>query len=184
MNLKPCPFCGGDAEIYTEESGLSAELVCGGCGVMFRSSNRESLPRHWNARIARPEELSATHTDHPQQHWDRTCPACVAEEAADPQTPGSWEERCAMLYQVIGCLADTAGLFTTSDDVSNALDVACGRGDVENLLPWPSDTKLFQDAAHKLQFVEWLRGVSPISFKTYWDQFQDSLTRSPQGSTK
>lgn len=55
MHLKPCPFCGGHAEIHTEEGRLSGELVCGGCGVMFRSSNRDALPRFWNQRTA-PEE--------------------------------------------------------------------------------------------------------------------------------
>ena len=28
------------------------------------------------------------HTDHPMRHWDRTCPACVAE--ADKQEPVAW----------------------------------------------------------------------------------------------
>ncbi len=42
-----------------------------------------------------------------------------------------------MLYQVIGSLAFWAGIFGTSQDVSDALDVAAGRGDMEKLLPWP-----------------------------------------------
>ena len=29
-----------------------------------------------------------THTDHPMRHWDRTCPACVAE--AEKQEPVAW----------------------------------------------------------------------------------------------
>src|SRR5689334_6928172 len=63
----------------------------------------------------------------------------------------NWEQRCSVLYQVIGCLADTAGLFETSDDVADALDVAAGRGDVEKLLPWPKDYRLFQSVTNKLK---------------------------------
>jgi hypothetical protein len=65
-------------------------------------------------------------------------------EATDPETPGTWEERCAALYQVIGCLAHTAGIFAASDDVGDALDVAAGRGNVFDLLPWPKDNELFR----------------------------------------
>lgn len=54
-----------------------------------------------------------------------------------PDTQGTWQERCSVLYQVIGCMAYMFGIFETSDDISNALDVAAGRGDVEKLLPWP-----------------------------------------------
>ena len=64
-------------------------------------------------------------------------------DASDPQTKGSWEERCAALYQVIGALASYSGIFSVSDDVADALDVAAGDGDVEKLLPWPKDMKLF-----------------------------------------
>jgi hypothetical protein len=53
------------------------------------------------------------------------------------QNTACWEQRCAALYQVIGCMADTFGIFETSDDVSDALDVAAGRGDIGKLLPWP-----------------------------------------------
>ena len=48
----------------------------------------------------------------------------------------SWEKRCAALYQVIGYMAHEFGVFD-ADDVTKALDVAAGRGDVEKLLPWP-----------------------------------------------
>ena len=60
-----------------------------------------------------------------------------------PFTKGSWEERCAALYQVIGVLSDEAGLFGTKD-VDRAMDVACGRGRVSTLLPWPRDMKILK----------------------------------------
>ena len=65
-------------------------------------------------------------------------------EPTNPDTAGSWEARCAALYQVIGALSSMAGIFTISDDVGDALDVAAGRGDVEKLLPWPKDVALFR----------------------------------------
>lgn len=61
-----------------------------------------------------------------------------------PETKGSWEKRCAALYQVIGSLASAAGIFETSYDVARALDVACGRGDVNKLLPWPRDMEMYR----------------------------------------
>jgi hypothetical protein len=33
-------------------------------------------------------DYEPTHTDHPMRHWDRTCPACVAE--AEKQEPVAW----------------------------------------------------------------------------------------------
>lgn len=53
------------------------------------------------------------------------------------QNTARWEQRCAALYQVVGCMANMFGVFETSDDVSDALDVAAGRGDLGKLLPWP-----------------------------------------------
>ena len=53
-----------------------------------------------------------------------------------PKTKGSWEKRCAVLYQVIGSLSHSAGCFDHPDIIA-ALEVACGRGNVDKLLPWP-----------------------------------------------
>jgi uncharacterized UPF0160 family protein len=39
-------------------------------------------------RQAIEEAEKPTHTDHPSRHWDRTCPACVAE--AEKQEPVAW----------------------------------------------------------------------------------------------
>lgn len=56
-----------------------------------------------------------------------------------PKTNGSWEYRCAALYQVIATMANIFEIFENSKDVSDALDVACGRGYVNRLLPWPKE---------------------------------------------
>ena len=83
------------------------------------------------------------------EYWEKQAKCAVPEgrqtdpDASDPQTKGSWEKRCAALYQVIGALASYSGIFSVSDDVADALDVAAGDGDVEKLLPWPKEMKLF-----------------------------------------
>ena len=74
----------------------------------------------------------------------------------EPETPGTWEQRCAVLYQVLGALASGAGIFETSNDVSDALDVASGRGDVEGLLPWPKDIAMYR-ALEARNAPEWVR---------------------------
>ena len=76
-------------------------------------------------------------------------PLYLASPVAAPtqgttETPGTWEQRCAVLYQVIGALASACGIFETSNDVADALDVACGRGDVDRLLPWPKDVAMYR----------------------------------------
>jgi hypothetical protein len=58
------------------------------------------------------------------------------------QNFSNWEGRCAALYQVIGCMASIFGIFENSQDVSDALDVAAGRGDLGKLLPWPKENLL------------------------------------------
>jgi hypothetical protein len=40
------------------------------------------------ARIG--QEIEQAHTDHPMQHWDRTCPACVADQ--EPQEFVRWSK--------------------------------------------------------------------------------------------
>lgn len=59
-----------------------------------------------------------------------------------PRIKNDWERRCYALYQVIGSLAWYTGVFEHKD-VNDALDVAIGNGDLENLLPWPKDAEYF-----------------------------------------
>jgi hypothetical protein len=35
--------------------------------------------------LAGPAESAPAHNDHPLRHWDRTCPACIAESAPTPK---------------------------------------------------------------------------------------------------
>ena len=55
--LKPCPFCGGEAElvIYGEFSGLSPDLFCTKCPARMRcreddTESIEKLIKAWNRR--------------------------------------------------------------------------------------------------------------------------------------
>ena len=55
-----------------------------------------------------------------------------------------WEKRCAVLYQVIGALSGYSGTFGEKD-IDDALDVACGEGDPDALLPWPKNLERFNE---------------------------------------
>ena len=52
--LKPCPFCGGDAECNENKShhyGFDVPAVtCTNCGVRNFCSSKEEAVRDWNAR--------------------------------------------------------------------------------------------------------------------------------------
>jgi hypothetical protein len=47
--------------------------------LTFRVSIDKELEAITALRQALKEAENPTHTDHPMRHWDRTCPACVAE---------------------------------------------------------------------------------------------------------
>jgi hypothetical protein len=75
-------------------------------------------------------------------------------EQEAPETRGTWAERCFALYQVVGVLANQLGIFETSQDVCDALDVAAGRD--ERL----STGALYLEAAERLQKAEAERDAS------------------------
>ena len=63
IDLKPCPFCGGDVQLYnTDDDGLGGfsyyyEVVCRHCGLSNKSiyANRDRVEnaaiKHWNTRL-------------------------------------------------------------------------------------------------------------------------------------
>ena len=60
-------------EFYTDELQAFVELV--------RQDEREACEA--------TQAENPTHTDHPLRHWDRTCPACIAELEEDSE-PREW----------------------------------------------------------------------------------------------
>lgn len=58
--LKPCPFCGGEAEIERPGTrSASMIIVCQDCGCRVESSDEIDCPRpeywKWNSRAATPQ---------------------------------------------------------------------------------------------------------------------------------
>jgi hypothetical protein len=53
--------------------------------LTFRVSPDKELEAIAALRQAIEQAENPTHTDHPSRHWDRTCPACLAE--AETQEP-------------------------------------------------------------------------------------------------
>lgn len=55
MDLKPCPFCGGEAEILVDSDRTSSKpwsLRCTGCGVDLRwYATQQEVRARWNMRI-------------------------------------------------------------------------------------------------------------------------------------
>lgn len=58
IKLKPCPFCGGKAEIYGDK-GLSLEtgevcwryyIVCTGCTALVSGETEAETAEYWNRR--------------------------------------------------------------------------------------------------------------------------------------
>lgn len=54
--LKPCPFCGGEAEVVHIEDGENAGGSCISCKSCLASSNvefgfKENFVRNWNRRV-------------------------------------------------------------------------------------------------------------------------------------
>lgn len=49
-DLKPCPFCGGKAKLFTD--GLTA-IMCSGCSMVVSNYERSiiKLTGQWNSRI-------------------------------------------------------------------------------------------------------------------------------------
>jgi hypothetical protein len=59
----------------TKSQGFAYKAWCAGWSAAQKESTLQEIS----------DIGQKAHTDHPMRHWDRTCPACVAE--AEPQRP-------------------------------------------------------------------------------------------------
>lgn len=51
--LKPCPFCGGEGQLYVYPNHIKTEynVQCSGCGASSRyGNNRNDVIEAWNGR--------------------------------------------------------------------------------------------------------------------------------------
>ncbi|MGR3476653.1 MAG: Lar family restriction alleviation protein [Sulfitobacter sp.] len=77
INLKPCPFCGGDADISHDHT-VEENHACGCriCGIWFDTFNSDEAAEAWNTRAA-----IAAMTPTPQR-----CAECDCENGGDECT--------------------------------------------------------------------------------------------------
>ena len=54
-NLKPCPFCGGEADYY-ENYYHGCNIYCQKCGAEFECDSEAEAIEAWNRRAEPPEE--------------------------------------------------------------------------------------------------------------------------------
>ena len=74
--LKPCPFCGGEARIEKDESGHNSVVICFGCFIndeynMWYQTKQEAI-KAWNHRPAKPvskEDLAEYCHDEQWSGW-------------------------------------------------------------------------------------------------------------------
>lgn len=76
IKLKPCPFCGGKAEIFRWQAHINDEyhsdLVCTNCGAGFHDvSSEKSAFKAWNKRFA-----NAAQVDGRYESNDPYCSEC------------------------------------------------------------------------------------------------------------
>lgn len=53
IELKPCPFCGGEAEVdYYYDDYFSFRIYCKECGIeAFSDVSRDEVIKKWNKRV-------------------------------------------------------------------------------------------------------------------------------------
>jgi len=87
--LLPCPWCGCFPTVEPWHGGVKTKhaVHCenDNCptGPMTTGETKDKAIARWNIRAAQ----QPSHTDHPARHWDRTCPACIAESEQRPDDP-------------------------------------------------------------------------------------------------
>jgi hypothetical protein len=101
-----------------------------GSGYYDTTQQREAITA---LRQAIAEAESQPHTDHPVRHWDRTCPACVAE--AEKQQPVGCDcnqgQVCHICDPILPAEPKREWVSLTMEDIDNVTgDIGFGYIDV------------------------------------------------------
>lgn len=80
MELKPCPFCGGDAKEFTGEDAAPHRwtVECDSCGAHVGSDTRYKARAKWNRRTRRTCRYVRDHMG-VAGNWFCKCSECGAE---------------------------------------------------------------------------------------------------------
>jgi hypothetical protein len=77
------------SDMYTKQQNLDiSEKRVHETDISLHEPWDTSDMAHRSGGLTVEQAEKQTHTDHPMRHWDRTCPACVAE--AEQQEPVGW----------------------------------------------------------------------------------------------
>lgn len=80
IDLKPCPFCGGEARIIqgvTRRFGKSFNVQCSECGLAgMAHPSSEDAAAAWNRRYERTCEMRKVSWDNGECTWGCACSAC------------------------------------------------------------------------------------------------------------
>ena len=84
--LKPCPFCGGEADIHTYEDMLTdknyTEVVCGYCGVGTKGDTQSEAIKAWNTRN-NPKKQDSSNTNVVETGNCKYLPKNIGEKVVD-----------------------------------------------------------------------------------------------------
>ena len=119
-----CPMCCGAGEIEAKADFCNIDGVA--LGVQFYGIGEHHGAAEEYFRTASPANILTL----------------LAERDADKKRIAELETVCAESYQVVGALADAAGVFETSDEVSKALDnLSAAKLVHEDVLPFAVEAR-------------------------------------------
>lgn len=92
VELKPCPFCGGNAKIIqTTESYPNYVVQCSFCGISTISCpNPKGLAEFWNKRSERHGKWGNPKAKFPYYNW--RCSVCGCEDYTQTDRKGEYKE--------------------------------------------------------------------------------------------
>lgn len=101
LELKPCPFCGKDAQVAPDEIGSGGQhvppyhagcLLGAGCGIAFTADDPDEAIAEWNRRDPSSQQDPAIDDNGEDQIILAMCKAHDREEAAQKGEPTPWTD--------------------------------------------------------------------------------------------